>query len=49
LWLIQNGVPFDVAWSLDDFTVDAWCIIFSELHGNEFDFNTMKFREPDHA
>jgi hypothetical protein len=34
-----------VAWSLDDETRTAWCIIIGEFEGNEFDFHAMKWRE----
>ncbi len=46
LWLIQNGVPFDVAFSLDDIHRAAWSIIFSEMNGAKFNWNTMDFEEP---
>jgi hypothetical protein len=34
-------VPFDVAFSLDDITRAAWSIIFSEIEGSKFNFDTM--------
>ena len=42
---MKNGVPFDVAFWLDDVTRAAWCIVFSEMDGNVFDWHAMKFRE----
>lgn len=45
LWLVKNGVPFDVAFEVDDVTRAGWCIIFSEMEGQTFDFNTMSFRD----
>ena len=45
LWLVKNGVPFDVAFALDDVTRAAWSIIYSEMEGAEFDWNTMRFKE----
>jgi hypothetical protein len=45
LWLVRNNVPFDVAFSLDDATRAAFCIIFSEFEGNEFDYSRMEFKE----
>jgi hypothetical protein len=47
LWLVRNGIPFDVAFQLDDLTRTAWCIVFSEMEGNEFDWNTMQFKEKE--
>ncbi len=46
LWLVKNGVPFDVAFGLDDVMRAGWCIIFSEMEGNKFNFTTMQFEEP---
>jgi hypothetical protein len=45
LWLVRGGVPFDVAFQLDDATRAAYCIILSEMEGRTFDFNTMSFKE----
>jgi len=42
---VKNGVPFDVAFGLDEITRTGWCIIFSELEGAEFDFNTMAYKD----
>jgi uncharacterized protein len=47
LWLIRNGVPFDVAFSLNDTTRAAWSIIFSEMNGAKFNWDNMQFEEPD--
>jgi len=44
LWLVRNGVPFDVAFALDDLTRAAWSIVFSEMEGNKFDWALMKFK-----
>jgi hypothetical protein len=38
-------VPFDVAFSLDDIHRAAWSIIFSEMNGAKFNWNTMDFEE----
>jgi hypothetical protein len=43
LWLVRSGIPFDVAFSLDDVTRAAWCITFSEFEGNRFNWSTMEF------
>lgn len=45
LWLIRNNVPLDVAFQLDDVTRSAWCIVFSEMDGHQFDWNAMRFKE----
>lgn len=42
---MRNGIPFDVAFQLDDVTRAAWSIVFSEMEGNKFNFNTMEFEE----
>lgn len=42
---MKNGVPFDVAFSLDEVKRTAFCIIFSEMEGAAFDWNTMRFKE----
>ena len=44
---MRNGVPFDVAFQIDDVTRAGWCIIFSEMEGAKFDFNTMRFENPE--
>jgi len=38
-------VPFDVAFSVDDVTRAAWCIVFSEMEGQKFNFETMSFED----
>ena len=45
LWLIRNGIPFDVAFGVDDVTRAAWCIVFSEMEGRTFDWSAMRFKE----
>jgi len=42
---VKNGVPFDVAFSLEDTTAVAWCIVFSEMEGHTFDWNAMAFKK----
>ncbi len=46
LWLVKNGVPFDVAFGVDDVTRAAWSIIFSEMEGAKFNTRTMQFEDP---
>lgn len=43
LWLIKNGIPFDVAFSLDDIHRVGWSIIFAEMNGATFNWETMAF------
>jgi hypothetical protein len=44
---VKNGVPFDVAFELEDLTRAAWCIIFTEMSGAGivFDWNRMAYRD----
>ncbi len=46
LWLVKNGIPFDVAFRLDENTRTAWSIVFSEQSGATFNWDTMRFEEP---
>lgn len=46
LFLVSNGVPFDVAFSLDDMTRLAWVVILKESQDPvKFNFTTMQFEE----
>lgn len=45
LWLVKNGVPFDVAFSVDAVKRHAWSIMFSEMEGNEYDWDAMTFKK----
>ncbi len=38
LYLVKNGVPFDVAFTLEPHEVMAWSIIFGQMDGNEWDW-----------
>ena len=42
---MKNGVPFDLAFQLDHETRAAFCIVFGELEGGEFDWPRMAFKE----
>lgn len=43
---MSSGVPFDLAFSLDDHKRSAYCIIIRELKESaKFNFNSMKFEE----
>jgi hypothetical protein len=43
---VKNGVPFDVAFALDDATRAAFAIKFSEFEGHKFNFENMAFDDP---
>jgi len=45
LWLVHNGVPFDVAFNLDEVNRRWMSIRFSTFHGAKFDTDTMRFEE----
>lgn len=46
LWLVSHGIPFDVAFALDDVTREAWSIIVSEqASGMEYDHAAQRFKE----
>lgn len=42
---MKNGVPFDVAFALDDVTRAAFSIVFSEQEGSKFSWHTMRFED----
>ena len=45
LYLVKNGVPFDVAFgSSDDWALAAY-VVFGEYEGNEFDWASMTWQE----
>ena len=41
----MNGVPYDVAFSLDSVDLMAHTITIGELHGNEFDFGMWRWKD----
>jgi hypothetical protein len=45
LFLVRNGVPFDVAFSLPPEDRLAWVVALGTLDGNEFDFGVMRWKE----
>ena len=45
LYLVRNGVPFDVAFSLSDVDRTAWSIMFGEMDGGKFNVSTMRWEE----
>jgi len=47
LWLVRSGVPFDLAFGMDDITRTAYCIMFSEMEGRTFDWSSMRFKDAE--
>jgi hypothetical protein len=45
--LVKNGIPYDLAYSMNDIRRTALAIIFSTMEGHEFDWNTMTFKEDE--
>ena len=45
LWLVKNGVPFDVAFSVDEDTLKGWTVLFGKFEGGEFDWDADRWRE----
>jgi hypothetical protein len=42
---VTNGVPFDVAFSLDETMRLAWIVAIGRLKGGVFDFAAMQWKE----
>ena len=42
---MKNGVPFDVAMSLDETDRMAYAVIFGEIEGNVFDWRAGRWTE----
>lgn len=49
LWLIHNGIPYDVAFSLPLNQLKAWAIIFSTFNGREYDWDKEEWVSPDQS
>ena len=49
LYLVKNGVPFDVAMSWPDDWVLAAFVIIGEHEGGEWDWSTRQWKEPERA
>lgn len=45
LWLVKNGISFDLAFGMPDTERKAFAIIFSEHEGASFDWSAMKWKE----
>jgi len=46
LYLVRNGVPFDVAFSLAPDERLAWVVALGTLEGREFDWHTRSWDMP---
>lgn len=46
LFLVKNGIPFDVAFSLDDIERLAWVVIMGEFQGLTFNWETGEWEKP---
>ncbi len=44
---VSNGIPFDVAMSLEPHEALGFCVIFGELNGGEFDWEAMAWVKKD--
>jgi len=52
LWLVKNGIPYDVAMCLSQHEAAGYSIIFCELKlpdNEHFDFDLMRYKEPPNA
>ena len=47
LYLVRNGIPFDVAMSLDPEVRVAWVVILGQQDGHEFDWDTLTWSKRD--
>ncbi len=43
LFLVRNGVPFDVAFSLDEAERTAWVVAMGTLDGHVWDWGAMQW------
>ncbi len=46
LFLVKNGIPFDVAFSLDPVERLAWVVIFGEFNGLTFNWDSQSWDRP---
>lgn len=47
MWLVRNGIPYDVALTLPDAEVLGHCVIFGEFEGGEFSWSEMQWRRKE--
>jgi hypothetical protein len=43
---VKHGVPFDVAFSLNEIDRAAFAIVMGQFEGGKFDWDAMQFRDP---
>lgn len=46
LFLVKNGVPFDVAFSLPDDERLAWVVVMGQLSGMTWNWDSMSWEKP---
>lgn len=46
LFLVMNGIPFDVAFSLDDDMRLAWVVIIGQLKGMKYNWDRRTWESP---
>lgn len=48
MWLVRNGIPFDVAFAIDGIKRTAWAITFSEFEsGKTFKWSKWEFEDKE--
>lgn len=47
LWLMKNGVPFDVAHAMEPHELLAYGIGFGILEGGKFDWERLRWLKPE--
>jgi hypothetical protein len=47
LWLVKNGIPYDIAASLDFVEAKAWAIIFGTFEGGSYDWRSDRWNKRD--
>jgi len=43
LWLVKNGVPYDVAFNMGEADILAHMIVFASFEGTNFDWRRMRW------
>jgi len=45
LWLVKNGIPYDIAMNLDDVERLAYAVIMGQFDGNSFNWDRGQWKE----
>lgn len=45
MWLVKNGVPYDIAMEMSEAEILAHCVALGQFEGQEFDWNMMQWRK----